>query len=206
MGACWLRSTLAVGIDAPSLPNACAEADEVAALTGGTALTGPAATVDRLRGTIQDFDVVHLATHGLARADDPWRGGLQLADRWVTVGEISGWQLSGQIVVLSACDTGRQLADTGRTGELLGLPYAFLAAGASGVIVNLWSIDDALSVPRMLGLHQQMKQAEPAAALRSMQLRQRALGHDLRSWASSIFIGGVSATGQLESALPKDAT
>ncbi len=129
---------------------------------------------------------VHFACHGSFAADDPEQSGLQLADdRRLTVQDIvRQLRLSAnRWVALSACETAmvdvQQLPD-----EFVGLPAAFLQAGAPGVIATLWSVYDQPTVRLMPRVYQQhlTKGSTPAAALREavLWLRQQTdttLGH-----------------------------
>jgi CHAT domain-containing protein len=78
---------------------------------------------------------------------DPWlRSGLVFAgirpeDSLVTALELAGLNLWGtQLVMLSACDTGRGALQTGQ--GFYGLRRAFLAAGAETVVTSLWKVHD----------------------------------------------------------------
>ncbi len=181
------RATLAVGIATDKLTFPELEAIEIAEAVDGRVLVGSEATIGRLSSLVPQFDVVHIATHGVARTDDPWFNGVHLADGWLTATELNEWELDGQIIILSGCDTGQQSAPG---HELLGLPRAFLAAGAGGVIAATSELDDERAASFMVKLHQNLANSGPAEALRQTQAEFASAGADLRQWASMAYIGG----------------
>ena len=63
------------------------------------------------------------------------------ADGFLTLDEIRELRLNGALVILSACDTAMRLPHD--QDPLSSFARAFLAAGASGVMVSHWPIDDA---------------------------------------------------------------
>jgi CHAT domain-containing protein len=90
---------------------------------------------DRLR-------VLHMACHGYADASDPLQSGLVLSDLDVlTVADVARARVPADVVVLSACDSGRGAV---RRGEgTLGFVRAFLTAGARHVLVATQRVGDA---------------------------------------------------------------
>jgi CHAT domain-containing protein len=107
---------------------------------------GADASTERLREDLRRYSIVHLATHGAVDASDPSRSGLVLAtaghddDGFLSVPEVLDLDLDADLVVLSACDTARGAV---RRGEgVQSLAWAFLYAGARGVIATLWQVDD----------------------------------------------------------------
>ena len=82
-----------------------------------------------------------------------------------------------RLVILSACETG--VFDFRRTpDEFIGLPVAFLQAGASGVIGTLWPVDDVSTALIMMKFYELYlaKGTPPALALRHAQLWLRDAG------------------------------
>lgn len=78
-----------------------------------------------------------LAGAGLSRNNKP-------GDSFVTALELAGLDLWGtQLVVLSACDTGR--GDVRRGQGVHGLRRSFLAAGAQTLVVSLWNVNDEVT-------------------------------------------------------------
>jgi CHAT domain-containing protein len=140
---------------------------------------------------------IHFATHGLLDERQPELSGLVLTrspgsreDGLLQVYEIFNLQLSADLVVLSACDTG---LGTMVSGEgLVGVTRALLYAGAQSVVVSLWNVNDASTPNLMISFYHHLDQgAGEAEALRLAKLemiRQPGLAHPFY-WAPFILIG-----------------
>lgn len=176
------------------LPGAQAEAETVAGVWGALPLIGSIATIDRVTAAMPGARLIHFASHGLLEhgeeKDVP--GALVFAptDRssgLLTAREIAGLRLRADLVVLSACDSG-----SGRiTGDgVVGLARSFLAAGANGVVVSLWQVDDEATAVLMAEFYNQIKQGgDRAQALRQAMIETRKSYPDPRLWAAFTFIG-----------------
>jgi CHAT domain-containing protein/tetratricopeptide (TPR) repeat protein len=75
-----------------------------------------------------------------------------------------------RLVILSACESGR--TENAQPDEFLGLPAAFLRAGAAGVISTLWRVDDSATMLLMRRLYEGLlnERLSPPQALRRAQL------------------------------------
>jgi CHAT domain-containing protein len=72
------------------------------------------------------------------------------------------------LVTLSACETGRAVIGGG--DELVGLARAFLYAGAAGLLVSQWRVDDASTAALMTRFYGALRSgAGRAEALRTAQ-------------------------------------
>lgn len=133
-------------------------------------------------------DVLHLATHGLFRPDNPFFSALKLADGWIDVREIYRLPLAARLVVLSACESGVGRVRGG--DEVIGLARGFLGAGAHSLLVSLWNVHDESAAALMDGFYDALQQGgTPAAALRSAQERALLAGHHPYFWAPFLVIG-----------------
>ena len=133
------------------LVNARSEAKSVAGLfKNSLVLTGAQAREERVKQELSKYWIVHFATHGvLSKTDgDGLQSGLLLAneladgreDGLLQAWEIADMPLSAELAVLSACQTAE---GDERLGEgLMGLAWAFQAAGCPNVVASLWNIDD----------------------------------------------------------------
>ncbi|MGI9252317.1 MAG: CHAT domain-containing protein [Thermomicrobiales bacterium] len=138
---------LVVAVADPVAPRIAEEAVEIAAALGGAELLGDgAATVARVTAA-GPRALIHFACHGRFDPENPRGSGLKLADRWMTVRDVSALRLAGGLVTLSGCETGR--AGVGAGDDLTGLVQAFLAAGAGTVLYSLWIVNDASTVELM---------------------------------------------------------
>ncbi|MDP6520390.1 MAG: CHAT domain-containing protein [Planctomycetota bacterium] len=85
--------------------------------------------------------LLHVASHGLFRPENPVFSGLRLGNTFVTAHDIAGADMTGSLVTLSGCDTGLLLQVGGE--ELFGLTRALFGSGARTVITSLWPVADA---------------------------------------------------------------
>jgi len=137
-------------------------------------------------------DVLHLATHGLFRPDNPFFSVLKLADGWVDVRTLYQLRLAARLVVLSACESGAGQVRGG--DEVIGLARGFLAAGAQTLLVSLWNVHDATSAWLMDHFYRALvtpsARGESAAdALRAAQCAAIRTGQHPYFWASFLVIG-----------------
>ena len=139
-------------------------------------------------------DVLHLASHGVARSDDPLASFVLLAPsscgELLTARRVMTLALKADLVVLSACQTGLgRIAGEG----VLGLSRAFLFAGATSVLVSHWSISDHATTTLMTGFYARYltKGLDKAKALQESMnelRRQRGFEHP-RYWAPFFLVG-----------------
>lgn len=181
------------------LPGALAEAQEIATFFDTQAITGTAATEERIKQQMVSPQILHLATHGLLEYGLPGEsavrdlpGAIALTpsngeDGLLTAAEIYDMNLNAELVVLSACDTGR-----GRiTGDgVVGLSRAFISAGTPSVVVSLWSVPDAPTADLMVAFYGQLQQGQDKAqALRQAMLNTMAEYPEPKDWAAFTLIG-----------------
>ena len=180
---------LVIGVPDPSIPAVAEEVQSVAnSLPGADVRLGDAATVAALRQDGEGAGVLHLACHGLFRADNPMFSALRLADGWLTAHTALSMKLPGALVVLSGCETGRSAVAGG--DEILGLVRAFLGAGAATLVVSLWLVQDETTASLMADFYAEIRAgATPAQALRHAQQRLRRSHPHPYYWAPFVLIG-----------------
>lgn len=139
---------LSVGVaDSPELrplPNAEAEAQEVAGYFAGTptVLLGAQASRARVLAELPHAAWFHVACHARQFYRNPLDGGLELSDVRLTVADLMNSTItSGELAFLSACETAQ--ATFGMSDELLTVAMALHQAGFPSVVATGWMIDDA---------------------------------------------------------------
>ncbi len=112
------------------------------------------------------MQILHVATHGQHRLDQPDLSFLQLADGQLYADDVLQHDLSYELVTLSACETGR--ARVMASDDLIGIGRSFLFAGAGALVSSLWHVGDQAT----LGLMERMYAALYAGASKSAALQQ----------------------------------
>ncbi len=194
--ACWerplrpLKEAVVIAVEDPLIPAAAQEAHQIAGqLSQVTLLTNEQATIPNLRHIVSKADVLHLATHGLFRADNPIFSALKLHDGWLQAADVLSLSLAGALVTLSACESGRSQIDAG--DEVLGLARAFMGAGAATLVVSLWLVQDETTAVLMADWYNRLQQnpEQRAATLRQAQLALKETYPHPYYWAPFVLMG-----------------
>ena len=149
---------------------------------------GNEATFSNYKNRAEDFDVLHLACHGQFRPDNPLFSSLQLADGFVTVRDIVAQRLNAKLVTLSACETALNKVFAG--GEILGLARGFLSAGASSLVLSLWTVNDEATALLMKDFYAHVKDGKNiSTALRNAQYKFIENNSHPYFWSSFAIIG-----------------
>lgn len=142
---------------------------------------------------LNEYQIIHFATHGCVNNDQPELSGVVLSllnekgtdiDGMLRLHDIYNLNLSAELVTLSACKTG--LGKDVKGEGLIGLTRGFMYAGAKRVVVSLWSVNDRTTADLMQDFYQQMLKNElhPVAALRKAQLEMWKQGKAPYYWAA----------------------
>jgi CHAT domain-containing protein len=197
------RTTLAVVINPTvDLPGTEAEGRIVAShFAGGgrTLLERGAATPEAVLAALKGRTHWHFASHGTFSWADARQSALIMhGQAALSVGRLldTGGLGRPRLVVLSACETG--LIDITRTpDEFVGLPSAFMALGAAGVVGTLWPVSDeatALLMAKFYELHIGAKLSPLTALHRAKNWLRTATADDLKRFAKA-----AAKRGRLES-------
>lgn len=184
-----LRRAVLVGVADPSIPWAEREVHAISRyLPNPQVLVGEQATVEALRRQGAEGDLLHVACHGLFRSDNPFFSALKLHDGWLTAHDILQLRFDAPLVTLSACESGRSQVAGG--DELLGLPHAFLGAGAAALLVSLWLVEDKTTALFMNSFYHSLAEGHGYAdSLRRAQLATMADYPHPYYWAPFVLIG-----------------
>lgn len=112
--------------------------------------------------SIQQFNIIQLATHGVVDPDNPelsciYTYGNTADEATLYSGDIYNINLNDvRLITLSACQTGQGKITKGE--GLIGLSRALLYAGADQMIVSYWKVSDEATAQLMLYLHQNIHQ------------------------------------------------
>lgn len=181
-----------------ALPGAQAEVQALSEHIPGEFRFGASATKSDFLNSAGQFQVLHLAMHGVM---DPQRSlnshlvfhaADTTSDHRLYSYEIARMELAAQMVVLSACETGlgRYVGGEG----VMSLARGFLAAGTESVIMSLWKLEDGASADLMSWFYAGLAKGErKSEALRNAKLQYLNQADDLSAhpafWAGYVQVG-----------------
>ncbi len=152
------------------------EANEVARLLGGRAWLNEDANESALKEEGKKYRIIHFASHAAVDDRFPLYSFIQLSptegqDGRLEIAELFGVQLSADLVVLSACETGmgQYIAGEG----ILSLAQGFSYSGVHSALTTWWPVNDEASAQLMKQFYAGIRQGKSRTqALREAQLTQ----------------------------------
>ncbi len=167
-----------------------------------TLLQREAATSDAVIAALKGRTYWHFASHGTFAWGDPRQSALLMHEgARLSVGQLLETTGLGhpRLVVLSACETGLTEISN-NPDEFIGLPGAFTALGATGVVGTLWPVSDAATavlIAKFYDLHLDGLLSPPAALHRSQAWLRDATNDDLTAYAANAADRGRLAPAQI---------
>ncbi|MFW6160380.1 MAG: CHAT domain-containing protein, partial [Acidobacteriota bacterium] len=151
---------------------------------------------------IRQAQVIHFACHGFLDLNFPFRSALVLSqlsssreDGFFQVREVYTCPIEAEMVVLSACQTGKGTLERGE--GLVGLPRVFFISGARSVVSTLWNIEDRPAADFMLSfytnLYRGMNKAEALGKTKQEMLRSKKYSHP-HYWGAFVLNGDALST------------
>lgn len=131
---------------------------------------GEAATEEVLRTHGRSSRLVHIATHGYFRQDNPMFSSIRLGGSHLSLYDIYHLQLPAELVVLSGCATGVSTVAPG--DELMGLVRGLLQAGAQSLLLSLWDVHDQSTMEFMIGFYSRLRSGLSKAAAAQAAMRE----------------------------------
>ncbi len=129
------------------LPGAKAEVKALKEHLYGAFFDDIKASEQRFKQTAGDYNIIHLAMHGVLDSRSPILSSLVFSednteqeDNFLRAYEIAQMELNADLVVLSACETGYGKFQQGE--GIMSLAHSFTYAGASSVLNSLWQVND----------------------------------------------------------------
>jgi CHAT domain-containing protein/tetratricopeptide (TPR) repeat protein len=193
------RAVVGRGGEIVPLPGTQVEADALSkSFPSARVATGALAQESDVKANGGQYRYLHFATHGLFNDTSPLLSSVVLAqpakgsseDGFLTAREIFDLDWDVDLVVLSACNTGRGQK---RSGEgVVGLTWALFAAGAPSQVVSQWAVNDSSTALLMKNFYGELEKKRPRAeALRTASLALLRDGEHAHPyyWAPFILMG-----------------
>jgi CHAT domain-containing protein len=126
-----------------------------------------------VREHIGEFGIVHLASHGEFDPINPLFSAIRLtpdrkANGKLQADEVFGLNITADLVVLSACQTG--LGDIRGGDDVVGLNRAFIFAGTHALMSSLWRVSDVSTAILMKQFYREYARGDKAGSLRKAML------------------------------------
>jgi CHAT domain-containing protein len=186
------HASLILGIPDPRAPEISSEVHSIASLLPQAELfIGKEATAEALRKHGAQCRLLHIATHGIYRQDNPMFSAVKLGDGYLSLYDLYQLRLGASLVTLSGCATGMNFVAAG--DELLGLQRGLFYAGATSLLLSLWDVHDSSTAELMVEFYgSYIRSGDMPGSLQRAMQKLRAYRPHPYFWAPFLLVGNVS--------------
>lgn len=147
----------------------------------------------------EKYSIVHLAMHGIMNKENPMLSSLaftekidSLEDDFLYAYELTNLQISSDLMILSACETGD--GSVRLTEGVMSLARSCLYAGASSILMTLWQVNDQSTSIIINSFYNKLSEGmSKSAALRAAKLEYIEFASDIVAhpnlWAALVSLG-----------------
>jgi CHAT domain-containing protein/tetratricopeptide (TPR) repeat protein len=165
----------------------------------GRSMTGTEATESNFKARASGYDILHFAMHTLIDDENPFASKLVFSlegdtidDGFLNTYEIYNLNLTAELAVLSACQTGVGKLNKGE--GIMSMARGFFYAGVPGIVMTLWAIEDISSAEIVASFYSYLKSGlKKDHALRNAKLDYLSNANQLQAhpyfWAAYVQIG-----------------
>lgn len=160
-----LDKKLGDGIRLEPLPGAKKEAQDIGDLFENSKVwLGNDATEANLKEMVNQYHVLHIATHGMLNDKEPMYSSLVLKDKDTEDGllhtyELYNMQIAADMVVLSACNSGVGKLQKGE--GVISIARGFVQAGVPNIVMTIWPVSDQATQQLMTSFYKNLKKGKP---------------------------------------------
>lgn len=166
------------------------EVDKIAQLYAHQPVKGDNASIKRFK-ELSSNNIIHLATHAYIEEDAPELSRLEFYDGHVAIQDLENMQLDADLVVLSACNTGTGVLQSGE--GVMHLGKGFISAGVPSLVNTLWSINDCATEKVVTQFYGQIEESNLSQALQKAKIKYLEGADKLTAhpyyWSGLIFSG-----------------
>ncbi|MCP4442660.1 MAG: CHAT domain-containing protein [Aureispira sp.] len=146
------------------LPGAAKEAKNISELFGGDVLLAADATEFDFKEKAKNYHVLHIATHGILNDKEPLYSSLVMKDKDSDDGllhtyELYNMEISANLVVLSACNSGVGKLQKGE--GVMSIARGFVHAGVPNILMTTWPVSDQATQRLMVHFYENIKAGMP---------------------------------------------
>jgi len=157
-------------------------------------LTDKKATESSFYKYMNEYSIVHIATHGFVSKSNPMLTGIFFSDNspqddaYLFADEISNLNSSANLVVLSSCNSGSGILESSE--GINSLQRYFILSGVPNVMASLWKVHDKKTMELMNSFYSHLLQGE-SYAVSLQQAKKEAIkkGYLPLDWAGFILMG-----------------
>ncbi len=186
-----------------NLPGAIKEVEAISQLVDGSFFFGNEATESNFKENAANYQVLHLAMHGIVDDKHPENSKLiftssndSIHDDSLHVYEIYTMNIPSELVVLSACQTGDGQLEQGE--GIVSLARAFAFAGSPSLMMSMWQTSDQQAVTIMKYFYESLGEgfdkddALRAAKLKYLKSTDANIAHPF-FWAAFVSMGNTNS-------------
>jgi CHAT domain-containing protein len=188
--------------DLGPLPDAERQVREIASIYGparSATYVGAAAREDTFKTEAPRHAILHLATHGVLDESSPLYSHAVLSpgvggsseDGLLEAWEIMDLPLDADLVILSACETGRGRIAPGE--GVVGTMWAAFVAGAQALLASQWKVESVSTTELMTDFHRGLARGSGTKAEHLRQASLERLRHPAHAhpfyWAGFVLVG-----------------